>query len=96
MFLQSSRFVLKSRIGSITGTDSRAEIFRKRDRLFRPHEPGNSIRRRTVAATVTSHFAIAGARSTAFKICGRMSVVVALSWIGGRGSFAVPFSMMKV
>lgn len=42
------------------------------------------------------YFAIAGARSTAARYCGRMSVFFALSWIGGRGSFAVPGSMMKV
>ena len=42
------------------------------------------------------YFAIAGARLVAFSTCGRISVVFALSWIGGRGSFAVPGSMTKV
>ena len=46
--------------------------------------------------TRLSYFAISGARFTAGRYCGRISLVVALSWIGARGSFAVPGSMMKV
>jgi hypothetical protein len=41
-------------------------------------------------------FAIAGARLVAARYCGRISLVVALSWIGARGSLAVPGSMVKV
>ena len=50
----------------------------------------------SVNAPAATYFAISGARFAAARYCGRISVVFALSWIGGRGSFAVPGSMMKV
>ena len=56
----------------------------------------NRFARGNFPLSAARYFAIAGARLTAGRYCGRMSVVVALSWIGGRGSFAVPGSMMKV
>src|SRR6186997_1009227 len=65
----------------VVGRDSRTNRFAQRH-LARVTWPG--------------HLANAGSRVVALSTCGRISMLVALSWIGGRGSLAVPGSMTNV
>ena len=88
-FAQSSRFVRKERIATPIRVLSRRENF--------------SLTRKILGATQEYvdtaglyHLAIAGSRLVALSTCGRICVLLALSWIGARGSFATPGSITKV
>lgn len=100
-FAQSSRFVRNKRIAEPISVLVPRENFSLTRKTWGARNRALQIYADTAICRPphllrANHFVIAGSRFFASSTCGRICDVVALSWIGARGSFATPGSMMNV